>query len=146
MAWDINQIILVGRLTRDPELSYTSNQTPICKFSIANNRSSNNGQEDVSFFNIVTWNKLATNCSNYLKKGSQTIIEGRLKQNRYQDKSGQNKSQVEIVANNIQFLGSRSEGKTNTSTSTSTSTSNKDDIQFEQYPDTNINDDDGVPF
>ena len=142
MAWDINEVILVGRLTRDPELSYTNNQTPICKFSIASNRSSGNGQEEVSYFNIVTWNKVATSCSNYLKKGSQTIVEGRLKQNRYQDKSGQNKSHVEIVANNVQFLGSRSENKTNTNTNPS----NKDDIQFEQYPDTNINDDDGVPF
>ena len=71
MAWDINQVVLVGRLTRDPDLSYTKTNTPICKFSIANNRGGTNSAEEVNFFNITAWDKLASTCSQFLKKGRQ---------------------------------------------------------------------------
>jgi len=110
MARDINSVVLVGRLTRDPELTYTQNQTPVCKFSIALNRQGANGQDEVSFFNIVTWSKVATVCSQYLKKGSQVIVEGRLQQSRYQDKTGANRSSVDVVAQSVQFIGGRSDG------------------------------------
>jgi len=109
MSWDINQVIVVGRLTRDPELSYTQNQIPICKFSVANNRNDGKGGEDVSFFDVVAWNKVATSCSQYLRKGSQVVIDGRLNQSRFQDKTGQNRSKVEIVASLVQFVGAKSD-------------------------------------
>lgn len=111
MAWDINLVTLVGRLTRDPELSYTQANVPVCKFSIASNRGTN--PDDVSFFDIVAWNKTADLCGQNLRKGSQVIIEGRLKQNRYTDKEGQKRSKIEIIANNVQFIGSRPEGMGN---------------------------------
>jgi single-strand DNA-binding protein len=110
MAWDINNTILVGRLTNDPEFTMTkNNNTPICKFSIANNRGNGDSAETVSFFNIIAWKKTAELCNQYLKKGSQVIIEGTLRQNRFQDQNGQNRSRVEIVANNVQFIGEKPE-------------------------------------
>jgi single-strand DNA-binding protein len=112
MAWDINQVVLIGRLTRDPQLSQTSgNNTPVCRFSIANNRGKN--QDDVSFFDITAWNQTAERCAQYLTKGSQVAVEGRLRQFRFQDKSGQNRSKVEVVANTVQFLGTRDGGNQN---------------------------------
>lgn len=112
MARDINSVILVGRLTRDPELSYTQNQTAICRFSIANNRIGANQQEEVNFFDIVTWDKIATSCSQYLKKGRQVVVEGRLQQNRFQDKqTGANRSKVEVVAQSVQFTGGRQDNQ-----------------------------------
>jgi len=107
---DYNNVGILGRLTRDPELSYTGNQTPICKFSIANNKRGTNGQDEVNFFDIVAWSKVATNCSQYLKKGSQVLISGRLEQNRYQDKTGQNRSSITVVAVSVQFIGSKDNG------------------------------------
>ena len=151
MAWkDINSTILLGRLTRDPELSYTPSQTPVCKFSIANNRPGAAGKEEVNFFDIVAWDKLGTNCSTFLKKGSQVVVEGRLKQERFQDKNGQNRSVVKVIADNIQFLGAKAGGENRP-----TEAPNHDEpqsqappksIEFEEYPDKSGFEDDGVPF
>lgn len=103
MSWDTNQVVIVGRLTRDPDVAYTKQNTAVAKFSIAVNRG---GQtEDVNFFDVVAWDKLADTCSKYLQKGKQVIITGRLQQNRFQDKNGQNRSKVEIIAGNVQFIG-----------------------------------------
>lgn len=111
MAWDINKVIIVGRLTSDPEFSYTSNnQTPLCKFSVANNQGKES--KDVSFFDIVTWNKTAENCAQYLKKGSQIVIEGKVSQQRWTTQEGQTRSRVEIVAHQVQFVGKRNEEPT----------------------------------
>ena len=110
MGFDINNVILVGRLTRDPEFSYTpTNNTPLCKFSIANNNGRSDDQNSVSYFDIVTWNKMGEICNQYLKKGSQVVINGRIQQRRYQDSQGQNRSKIDIVANNVQFIGGRSD-------------------------------------
>ena len=89
MSWDINHVILVGRLTRDPELTYTPSGTAVCRFSIAVNRSSgpsseNSGDNSTSYFNIVTWNKTAEICKEYLSKGKQVGIDGRLQQRRWE--------------------------------------------------------------
>lgn len=112
MARDINSTIIVGRLTRDPELSYTQSQTALCRFSIANNRPGANQTEEVNFFDIIAWDKTATVCSQYLKKGSQVVIEGRLQQNRFKDKqTGANRSKVEIVVQSVQFIGGKQDGQ-----------------------------------
>lgn len=101
MAWDINQAVLVGRLTRDPLTSQTNSGTPFCRFSIANNR----GNDEAHFFDIVTWNKTAEICGQFLRKGSQVIVSGRLRQSRFTDKAtGQNRSKFEIVADSVQFM------------------------------------------
>jgi single-strand DNA-binding protein len=106
MAYDINSITIAGRLVRDPELAQTKNGKTMCKFSIASNK----GNDIVAFFNVVTWDKTASNCGQYLKKGSQVIINGRMDQNKYQDKNGQNRTSFFISANNVQFIGGNSGG------------------------------------
>lgn len=109
MAFDINSVLLVGRLTRDVDLSYLpNNNTPIAKFSIANNTGKD--EKSVNYFDVTAWDKLAEVCSQFLKKGSQVVIQGRLQQQRFQDKTGQNRSKVEITATNVQFVGGRQNG------------------------------------
>ena len=112
MSWDINHVVLVGRLTKDPELTYTQSGAAICKFSIAVNRTSgssrgNTGDAEGStnFFNIVAWNKTAEICNQYLSKGRQVAIDGRLQQRRWEGSDGVKRNSVEIVANNVQFFG-----------------------------------------
>lgn len=114
MAYDLNTCILIGRLTRDPELRYTPGGDAICKFSIANNRG--NRDEDVSFFNVVAWGKIAENVNKYLNKGSQVCVEGSLRQNRWEDSNtGQKRSTVEINAGRVHFLGGIKGGGSNNS-------------------------------
>lgn len=108
MANDINRVCLVGRFTRDPELKFTPTNTPIANFSIANNRSfsSANGEkkEQVSYFNCICWGKGGQIISQYMKKGSRIIVEGRLQQRSWEDKDGNKRSTVEVVVENFQFL------------------------------------------
>jgi single-strand DNA-binding protein len=109
MSWDINHVVIVGRLTRDPDLSYTQSGSAVCRFSVAVNRSSGpaaEGQDDTtSFFNVVAWNKTAELCKEFLSKGKQVGIDGRLQQRRWSGTDGAKRSSVEIVANNVQFFG-----------------------------------------
>jgi single-strand DNA-binding protein len=106
---DLNRVTLVGRLTRDAELKYTSGGMAACKFSIAVNRKRKNGDEwvdEASFFDIVLWGRQGEAINQYLVKGKQVGIDGELRQERWQDRdSGQARSKVEIVASNIQLLG-----------------------------------------
>ncbi|MCF7914093.1 MAG: single-stranded DNA-binding protein [Spirochaetaceae bacterium] len=107
MANDINQVTLVGRLTRDAELKYTGGGTAVCKFSIALNRSRKNGdqwQEEAHFFDIVVWGRQGEAIHQYLTKGKQIAVQGELRQNRW-EKDGQQRSKVEITAQNVQLLG-----------------------------------------
>jgi single-strand DNA-binding protein len=110
MAGDLNKVILVGRVVRDPELRYTPGGSAVVSFSVANNRiylKNNEKQEVVSFFNCVAWGKLAETVANYCKKGQQLALEGRLQQRSWQDKEGNKRSTVEIVAESLQFLGGK---------------------------------------
>lgn len=107
---DINHVVLVGRLTRDAELKYTQGGSPVCKFSLAINRRRKNGEEwgeEAHYFDIVLWGRQGEALNQYLIKGKQVAIEGELRQNRW-EQDGQSRSKVEIVANNIQLLGSGS--------------------------------------
>jgi len=111
---DVNHVVLIGRLTRDSELRYTQNGTPIVKFSIAVNRRKKTGEEwveEVSFFDVVFWGKMGESINQYLVKGKQVAVTGELRQNRW-EQDGQPRSKVEIVANNLQLLGlSQGSGK-----------------------------------
>lgn len=110
MASDINNVTLIGRLTRDPELSVLKQGTSIAKFSLANNRSFSTGGEkkdQTSFFNCVAWGKLGELITEYCHKGQQIAIEGRLQQRSWEDTTGAKRSTVEIVVENCQFLGSK---------------------------------------
>jgi single-strand DNA-binding protein len=108
---DINHVVLVGRLTRDAELKYINTGTAVSKFSIALNKRkkvNDSWTEEAHFFNVVVWGKIAEALDPYLKKGKQVGIEGELRQNRW-EQDGQPRSRIEIVANNIQLLGGRSD-------------------------------------
>ena len=107
MAWDINQVVVFGRLTRDPELSYTKSNKAVCKFSIANGRGQQ-GSDEVNFFDTTVWDKQAQSCAQYLKKGSPVIVAGRLRQERWKNEAGQTRAKVEIVATSIQFVSTAS--------------------------------------
>jgi single-strand DNA-binding protein len=107
MASDINRVVLIGRLTKDPELRYTQNGTAVCSFSIANNRTYVTGgdkREQVSFFNCVAWTKMGEVIAEYCKKGQRIAIEGRLQERKYDAQDGSKKSIVEVVIDNFQFL------------------------------------------
>lgn len=111
----LNKAMLIGNLTRDPELRYTATGTAICEFSLAINskrkdKTSGEYIEEVSFFDVVAWAKTGEICAQYLKKGKLTLVEGHLKQDRWEDKtSGQKRSKVVVVAENVQFLGGKGE-------------------------------------
>jgi single-strand DNA-binding protein len=114
MANDTNIVVLIGRLTRDSELRFTSSGTAISKFSIAVNRTKRSGdqrEEEVSFFDIVVWGKIAEVLNPYLTKGKQVSIAGELRQNRW-EQDGQSRSRIEVVANNVQLLGGTPSGAT----------------------------------
>jgi single-strand DNA-binding protein len=113
MASDLNKTIIIGRLTRDPELRYTQSGTPVCSFSVANNRTYVAGgekKEQVSFFNCVAWAKTGEVIAEYCKKGQRIGIEGRLQQRSWDDQEGKKRQIVEIVVDNFQFLSAPSEG------------------------------------
>ena len=109
---DINHVVLIGRLTRDAELKYTSTGQAVCKFSIAVNRRRKNGdqwEDEANFFDVVLWGRQGESLNQYLLKGKAVGVEGELRQDRWQQ-DGQNRSKVEIVANNIQLLGGSGQG------------------------------------
>ena len=111
----MNKVFLIGRLTRDPELRYTGNNTAVASFSIAVNRSFTNqqGEREADFINIVVWRKQAENVKNYLSQGSQVAVEGRLQTRNYEDKDGQKRYVTEVVADNVEFLGSKNSSNNN---------------------------------
>ena len=109
-----NKVILIGNLTRDPELKYTSGGIAIAKFSLAVNYKTGKGdtkKEEVDFFDVEVWENLAEIVSKYLSKGSPVLIDGRLKQDRWTDESGKSKSRIKVVAQGLQFLGKGDGGK-----------------------------------
>ncbi|MBR6252920.1 MAG: single-stranded DNA-binding protein [Clostridia bacterium] len=108
----MNKVILMGRLTRDPEVRYTqTNNTLVCTFSLAvNRRFKQEGQPDADFFNIVAWSKTGEFCSKYFKKGQQVGVIGRLQTRNYDDKDGKKVYVTEVVAEETYFADSRREG------------------------------------
>lgn len=107
----LNKVLLIGNLTRDPEVRYTPQGTAVCDISIAVNRkwrdNQNNPQEEVTFIDITVWGKTAELVGQYLKKGSSACFEGRLAQETWEDKTtGQKRSKIKVVADQVQFLGS----------------------------------------
>jgi single-strand DNA-binding protein len=110
----VNKVILVGRLGRDPELRYTPKGQAVANFTVATNEVWRNQdgerQERTEWHRIVVWGKTAEFCGNYVTKGRQVYIEGRLQTREWEDREGQKRWTTEIVAQNIQLLGSRREG------------------------------------
>ena len=102
----MNKVFLIGRLTRDPELRYTSSNVPTATFTIAVNRNyaNQNGEREADFINIIVWRKPAENVKNYLTKGSQVAIDGRIQTRSYDAQDGTRRYVTEVVADNVQFL------------------------------------------
>lgn len=106
----MNKCILIGRLTRDPELRYTQYGTPVCSESLAVRRpTARDGEDDADFINITIWGKAAENLAKYKRKGGQIAIEGRLQVSNYTDREGAKRWKTEVVANSVEFIGSRDE-------------------------------------
>lgn len=106
----MNKVILIGRLTKDVELRYTqTNNTAVASFSLAVNRKFVKPGEErqANFFNIIAWNKLAENISKYLFKGNQVAISGRLETRSWDDPNGQKHYVTEVIAEEIDFIGSK---------------------------------------
>src|SRR6056297_2940304 len=103
---NLNSIIVEGNLTRDPDYKATPKGTPVCMLSVASNRYykvENDTKQEVSFFNVETWAKLADTCNQYLSKGRGARVVGRLKQDRWTTQEGQNRERVKIVAEHVEF-------------------------------------------
>jgi single-strand DNA-binding protein len=109
MARGFSKVIIVGNVTRDPELRSTPSGTQVCSFSVAVNRSykDNSGSqvENVSFFDCSAWGKQGETIAQYVKKGSGILVSGRLEQRSWEDKEGQKRSRVEIVVEDFNFIG-----------------------------------------
>ena len=98
----LNKVVLIGRLTRDPELRYTTNGTAVCRFSLAVNRRYN--REQVDFIDVVAWRGLAENCANYLGKGRLAAVDGSIQVRSYEGQDGQKRKVTEVVADDVRFL------------------------------------------
>lgn len=105
----LNKAILMGRLTRDPELRYTNSNTPVVTFSIAvdRNYSDNNGERQTDFIDIVAWRKTAEFVSQWFTKGQMIVVVGSIQSRRWQDKNGNNRTSIEVVADEVQFGDSK---------------------------------------
>ena len=100
----LNSAIIMGRLTASPELKYTTSSIAVCSFTVAVNRNYSKGREqETDFINVVTWRKTAEFVSKYFSKGSMIIVEGRIQTRNYEDKHGNKRKAVEVVADNVQF-------------------------------------------
>jgi single-strand DNA-binding protein len=159
MARSFNQVTLMGNLTRDPELRTTPNGATVCSFSLALNRSYKNAdgnwQEVTDFVDIVAWGPLGERVAQYLTKGRPALVSGRL-QSRSWEQDGQKRSKVEVVANDVTFLGGPGGGGGGAPASTDEpedsapapkkpSKNDKDDVVIEDIGDEPINLDD-IPF
>lgn len=113
----VNKVILLGRLGQDPELKYTPGGTPVCNFSLATSEAwtdkGGQKQEKTEWHRIVVWGKLAELCNQYLSKGRQAFVEGRLQTRAWDDKDGNKRYTTEILANTVQFIGGATAGASN---------------------------------
>jgi single-strand DNA-binding protein len=110
MAKDLNKVMIIGRLGKDPEMRYTPSGNPVTTFSVAASRqwkdsSTNEGREETEWFSVVAWNKLAEICNEYLKKGARVYIEGRLQTRSWDDQNtGDKRYKTEVIANDMIIL------------------------------------------
>lgn len=155
MARSFNQVILMGNLTRDPELKQIPSGQSVCTFSLALNRSfkgaDGNWQEATDYIDVVAWGPLGERVAQYVTKGRPVLVNGRL-QSRSWEQDGQKRSKVEVNAQDVTFLGGRSEGEASgdfnppaATAAPKKSTKKTDDVQVEDLGDEPINLDD-IPF
>ena len=144
----MNKVFLIGRLTRDPELRYTGNNTAVASFALAVQRNFANqqGEREADFFNITVWRKQAENVKNYLTQGSQVAIEGRLQTRSYDDANGQKRYVTEVVADNVEFIGSRNSSGNSNNMNSSASNAGPTPYDFGDAPEPKGTDVDSNPF
>jgi single-strand DNA-binding protein len=152
VARGINKVILVGNLGKDPELSYLPSGQSVAKFSLATSRSykdkSGETKEETEWHNIVAWGKLGEICAQYLTKGRQAYVEGRIQTRTWEGRDGNKRTSVDIVASDVQMLGGRGEGGGGgaaRSTTNARSNAPAEDESFDQSQPADITDDD-IPF
>ena len=136
----MNKAFLIGRLTRDPELRYSSSNMPIANFTIAVDRQYTNreGQRETDFIRIVAYNKQAENIKKFITKGSLVAVDGRIQTGSYDDKDGKRVYTTDIVADRVQFLDSRGSSSNNTSSGEEVSPM---DFQASASNEVNVSDD-----
>ncbi|MSO21013.1 MAG: single-stranded DNA-binding protein [Acidobacteria bacterium] len=115
MARGVNKVILVGNLGRDPELTYLPSGQSVAKFSLATTRAYKDKtgelKEETEWHNIVAWGKTGEICAQYMKKGGQAYVEGRIQSHSWEDKQGNKRTAIDIVADNVQMLGRRGDSE-----------------------------------
>lgn len=140
----LNRVILIGRLTKDPELRYTPAGVAVTQFTLAVDRpfTSQGGEREADFIPVVTWRQLAETCANYLRKGRLTAVEGRIQTRNYENNEGKRVYVTEIIADNVRFL--ESGNSRNQSSPPPSEPNNKDPFSDDGKP-IDIADDD-LPF
>lgn len=145
----MNKVILIGRLTKDPELRTTSSGIASTNFSIAVQRTftNANGEREADFINCVAWRKQAENITKYCKKGSQVAVDGRIQTRSYDGTDGTKKYVTEVVADNVTFLGSKnSSGDSFVSENTNVETTDVTEDPFKDFGNEVVLSDDDLPF
>lgn len=139
----INRTILVGRLTKDPELKYTPNGVPMARFTVAVNRpfTNQNGEREADFISCLAWRKQAENLANYMKKGSLIGVDGRIQTGSFEGQDGKRVFTTDVIADNIQFL----EGKS-TNQQQQSSYDNTNNVQYASGKEPIEIDEDQLPF
>lgn len=139
----MNKVILIGNLTRDPELSQTNSGISLCRISIAVSRRypGPDGSRETDFFNVTAWRTIAENCAKYLKKGSKIAVVGSIQNRSYEGQDGSKKFTTDILADEIEFLSTKNDGDP----SGNTATPNYNE-QNTQVADLQPIDDDSLPF
>ena len=141
----MNKAILIGNLTRDPELAETKDGISVCRFSIAVNRYIRAGESQTDFFNIVAWRGLGENVAKYCKKGQKVAVVGSIQVRNYEDRDGNMRTAVDIVASDVEFISSPNSSSADRDFATNdfASTSMSSDKKVTLQP---IDDDDDIPF
>ncbi len=143
----INRLVLVGRLTKDPELKYTPNGVPVATFTLAVNRpfSNTQGEKEADFLNCVVWRKPAENVANFLKKGSLAGVDGRVQTRSYEGSDGKRVYVTEVVAESVQFLEPRSNNASSSGANQPSPPNQNQRDPFANSSQINLSDDD-LPF
>ncbi len=153
----LNKVLLIGNLTRDPELRYIPNGSAVASFTMAVNRvyksQSGEKKEEVSFLRVVVWGRMAEICGEYLKKGNPVFVEGRLQSRSWDGPDGQKRNATEVIALNVQFLkgpgGAGGGGRADRSEVDSPSPAPKEEmgeIQLDEVPDLSSKTEEETPF
>lgn len=138
--------MLIGNLTRDPELSTTTTGLSVCKFGIAVNDRFVAENPKVNFFNIITWRGLADNCSKYLQKGNKVAVSGRIDIREYEAKDGTKKMSVDVVADDIEFLTPKGQSGMESGYNEPTAPYNPTPLSKKPVAQLTPVEDDGLPF